>query len=161
MQKVEIIAALEKSRHDFQKSIEGLSSAELEEPGVMDDFSVKDLMVHITMWEAELVKLLWQADQGITPTTVHFQKYDLDELNSRWFQANKDRPLGQVMADFTSVRKQTIRRLSPFSEEDLADPAQYPWQRGQSLAGWIAVNSYEHEAEHIEQILEWREKQGI
>lgn len=156
MKKAEIFIALAEGRETFLEAIKGLSEKELEEPGVIDGWSVKDILIHLTRWEAELVKLLWQAKQGITPTTVHFDPASVDEINSQWFNVSKSRPFKLAMSDFLGVRKQTIRRLEALSEEELNDPQYYSWLSDQPLWKWIANDSFNHEAEHEAQIRDWR-----
>jgi hypothetical protein len=155
MNKAEILAALEESREYFLDAIDGLSDEELQQPGVIDRWSVKDILVHLTHWEAELVKLLWQTRQGKPPSTVHFSKVEVDEMNARWFQESRARSLETALEDFHGVRNQTVRRVEEFSEKDLTDPKRYPWLKGTPLWEWIAGDSFEHEAEHAAQIRAW------
>lgn len=161
MEKEEIKGRLVESHEDFMEAIEGLTEEQMQEPGVSDSWSVKDIMFHISNWEAELVKLLWQAKQGQKPTTVHFSNKSVDELNQAWYEEAKNRPLDRVMADFQAVRRQTIRRVDSFSEKDLNDPKRYPWLDDHPLWTWIAQDSFDHEAEHIEDIENWRERLEI
>jgi hypothetical protein len=154
----EILDRLEDEREAFLEAIDGLTDEQLEQPGVVGDWSIKDLLFHLTMWEAELVKLLWQAAQGVQPTTVQFSKLSVDERNALWSVQSKDRTLEQVIDDFAGVRKQTSRRVTAFKDKDLEDPQRYPWLKGHPLWVWIAEDSFKHEAEHVAQILAWREK---
>lgn len=158
MNKEEIIQTLEESRENFLDAIEDLSDDEMEEP-VFDQWTAKDILAHITMWEAELVKLLFQARQGIKPSTVHFSKESVDERNEKWYRQNKDRSLEQVLDDFHGVRNQTIRRVEAYSDKELNDPNRYTWQEGTPLWRWIASDSFEHENEHAAQIWAWREEE--
>lgn len=157
----EILDALEDQREAFLEAIDGLSDEQLEQPGVIGDWSIKDIMFHLTMWESELVKLLWQAAQGVQPTTVHFSKVSVDERNAAWSALARDRSLEQVIDDFAGVRKQTSRRLAAFKDKDLQDPKRYPWLKDHPLWVWIAEDSFKHEAEHTAQIIQWRQKLGI
>jgi hypothetical protein len=156
MNKDEIFDALEDERENFLEAIEGLSAEQLQTSGVVGEWSVKDMMIHLSAWEAELVKLLWQARQGQKPTTLHFSKIDIDEINQEWFENYRSRSLERVMDDFEAVRKQTSRRLEVFSDADLNDVQLFPWLDGQPLWEWVANDSYQHESEHAAQIREWR-----
>jgi uncharacterized protein (TIGR03083 family) len=156
MTKDEILDALEDEREKLLDAIEGLDDEQLSAPGASGDWSVKDMLYHLTMWEAELVKLLWQAKQEAPPTTIHFGKVDVDSINARWFELGKDRPLEQVLDDLQAVRKQTVRRVETFNDADLNNPQRYPWLKNHPLWVWIAEDSFKHEAEHAEQINTWR-----
>jgi hypothetical protein len=157
----EILNKLETERERFLDAIEGLSDEDLQRPGVTGEWSIKDIMSHISRWEAELVKLLWQARQGQKPTSMHFTQVEVDATNLDWFKESQFRPLRSVLDDFHAVRNQTILRVEAFSDADLRDPDRYKWAKKQPLAEWIASDSFEHEAEHREQILAWRKAQNL
>lgn len=161
MNKNDILVQLESQRERFLDAIEGLPEAELEQPGVVGVWSIKDILIHISRWEAELVKLLFQARQGKKPTSIHFTQLDVDQTNQEWYEESRDRPLRLALEDFHAVRNQTILRVETFSERDLKDPARYKWADHRPLAEWIASDSFEHEAEHCEQILTWRKTRQI
>ena len=158
MNKTEVLEALENGREEFLDLIEGLSEQELQQPGVAGDWSIKDILAHLSRWEGELVKLLWQAGQGSgTPSTMQFSPVDVDEINARWWAQSRDRPLESVLGDFHAVRTQTMRRVEAFSNQDLTDPKRFPWSEGKPLWEWVEGDSFGHEAEHAEQIRGWVE----
>jgi hypothetical protein len=149
MKKEKLLGLLETSREEFMDLLDMLDDEDFHEPGAINTWTIKDLLVHLTVWEAQLVTLLWQAKGGQRPTTVHFENLSDDEINARWYEENKDRPLAIVMDDFYGVRNQTIRRVEEFSEADLNNPERYPWLKTHPLADWIAGSSYEHDQEHL------------
>jgi len=65
-----------------------------------------------------------------------------------------------VLADFHGVRKQTVKQVESFSDEELNDPKLYKWLKDSPLWKWIANETFEHEAEHAEQIIQWREERN-
>ena len=160
MNKIEIIAALENSHERLVEVIEELTPEEMSTPGVVGDWTIKDLLAHLTRWEAELVKLLWQVPQGIQPTTILNQNISLDEINAHWHDEDQARPLERILKDFHGVREQTIRRLDHFKDDDLNNPQRYSWLGGRPLWMWVAEDSFEHDLEHLEQIQTWRENKG-
>lgn len=160
MTKTEIIAKLEEGREQFLDAIEGLSEDDMLQPGVVDEWSVKDILVHLARWETELVKLLWQANQGQKPTGALVSSDSVDELNARWYQESRARPLRLVLDDFHGVRTQTMRRVEELPEKAFNDLHYYRWLDNQPLWEWIAGDSFDHEAEHEAQIRAWRAERG-
>jgi len=156
MDKAQLLDALRAGRDKFLQAIEGLNDDAMVQPGVVGEWSVKDILVHLTRWEAELVKLLWQAGQGVKPSTVHFTSPSVDDINARWYAESRDRPLPLVLQDFHATRVQTIRRVNELTEEALVHPDHFPWTQSQPLWKWIAGDSFEHEAEHEAPIIAWR-----
>jgi hypothetical protein len=160
MKKAEIISALKEGRSNFLDAIHDLSDQEMENSIVFADWTVKDILVHLTRWEAELVKLLWQARQGIMPSTAHFSQESVDDINARWYKESRARPFEIVLDDFYGIRTQSIRRVEALKEKLLVDPSIFPWLNGEPLWKWIAGDSFEHEAEHENQIRIWKVGKG-
>lgn len=156
MSKETVLSSLKASREAMLKAVEGLDDQALQEPGVLGDWSVKDILVHVSLWEAELVKLLWQAREGRKPSSAQLGRESVDELNAQWYQVHKDRAIEQVLEDFNAVRHQTARRVDSYTDKELADPDLFPWLNGEPLEQWIAEDSYGHESEHTAQIIAWR-----
>lgn len=149
MNKAKLLQVLEDSRETLLSYIEQLEDEQMLAPKTVGGWSVKDLLVHLTLWEAHLITLLFQARQGQKPNTIHFSNLSDDEINARWQAENKDRDLELVLDDFYGVRPQTIRRVKEFSERDLFEAGRYSWANERALWEWIAGSSYEHEQEHL------------
>ncbi len=160
MDRARLLKAMEQGREDFMKSLDGLSEDDLLAPDVTGLWSVKDILFHLTMWEAELVTLLWQALENQNPTTAHTSGETLDKTNASWTALGAGRSLAQVFEDFYNVRKQTIRRLNAFRNVDFENPTRYAWLSGRSLWEWVAEDTFRHDAEHAAEIRLWREGKG-
>lgn len=161
MDKSELLEALEDSHQEMLEMLEDVPDEALLAPGVVGDWSIKDILAHLTYWEGQIVTLLFQAQHGVPkPTTVHFSPgtETVDEVNRRWYESGKDRPLEMIWQDWEGVRKQTVRRVSDFSDKDLNDPERFTWLGGTPLYQWILNDSIEHEGEHADQIREWLEQ---
>ena len=156
MKKHELLTALKTEREKLLATIEGLPDQVLINEGVLGEWTIKDLLAHLTVWEAELVTLIAFTRQGKRPK-ISITGRDVDELNAKWYAENKSRPLDRVLADFHGVRKQTIRQVETLNEADLTDSQKYPWLNNIPLWKWIAEDSFAHDAEHAVHIREWRE----
>ena len=55
MTRDEILEALHASRAQVEAALTGLTDAQLIEPGALGEWSVKDILSHLTAWEAEAV----------------------------------------------------------------------------------------------------------
>ena len=58
MDKQQLLKQLEKAWAAIKESYAGLSDSQLTEPGVMGNWSVKDILAHVTTWEEEALKYL-------------------------------------------------------------------------------------------------------
>jgi hypothetical protein len=159
MTKTELVEALEDGHAEMVEMLEDLPEASMLEPGVIGNWSIKDILYHLSMWEGQLVTLLFQVSRGMeNPTTLHFGEETVEEINQRWFSAGQRRPLDLVWQDWVSVRKQTLRRVSDIPETDLTNPNKFGWLKGEPLLQWIADDTIEHEEEHGDAIREWLDR---
>ncbi|MBI2976145.1 MAG: ClbS/DfsB family four-helix bundle protein, partial [Chloroflexi bacterium] len=127
MNKSEILTALQSSRAAMLQALDGLSDSDRQQPGAVDQWSVKDVLAHLVRWEVELVTLLAQARQGKKPTYADFSPEKVDDVNAQWQRDDRDRPLEKILADFHGVRKQTIRQVESFSDDELTNPKLFQW----------------------------------
>ncbi len=158
MSKKEILERLRTERARLEAAIAGLSEETMRQPGAVGHWSVKDVLAHITAWEAELVTALWYNTIGRRPRLADIR--NVDAWNERRYKENKDRPLERILNDFHGVHEQLLQRVEALSDEELDDPRLYEWTGGKTLAEVIAENSYAHEAEHAEQIEAYRRQLG-
>jgi hypothetical protein len=165
MNKEELLTRLDESREGFLEAIEGLDEQQMITPGVCGDWSIKDILVHLARWEAELVKLLWQVRQGQKPDSALLSALQGgesdDDINARWYKESRNRLLDQALEDFHAVRTQTMRRVESFLDKELTDPNRYKFLEGHPLWEWVAGDSFEHEEAHLPDILAWRKSLNI
>lgn len=157
MNKDEILDALEDSREAFLDLLDQVPDELWEQPGVSGEWSIKDILYILTMREAELVKMLWQIDQGISPGAIMQEGEAADIRAAQWKIQGQTRSLDQVVNDFRGVRKQTYRRLLPIHEKAFEDTSYYPWLNNQPLWQWVAAASFEYETKQGQIIKKWLE----
>lgn len=155
MTKDELLRQLAENRAQWNALIESLSTEELIRPDACGYWSVKDVLVHISRWEAEAIKALFQADQNATPDCEYFNA-DYLKVNEVWYQESKDRELERVLADYHAVRKQLVQRLTAFPEPELTDPARYPWMNHHGLIVLVKEIALDHEVDHLQGLKSWR-----
>jgi len=147
MTKPELLQAIQKGRADFEAALAELSPEQMTAPGAMGEWSVKDILGHIGMWESRLVTTLYAIEQGATPQTFHTQA-KVDKANAESYAEQRDRPLDRVLADFHGVHKQLLKRLEAVKERDLNDPKRFKWMEGEPLEKLVAGDTFVHYAEH-------------
>jgi hypothetical protein len=156
LKKSDLLAALETGHEEILQLIEGIPEEELTRPNAVGAWSVKDVLSHLLIWEAETVKLLYMAESNRKPQTAHFKTISDDEQNAIWYEQFKDRPYMDVWNDFVTIRDQTIARVNRFSDSDLNNPGLFPWLKGKSLAQIIEEYILQHDAEHLEGLKAWQ-----
>jgi hypothetical protein len=74
----------------------GLDDAQLVEPGVVDDWSVKDIVAHVTTWEQEALEHLPLIIAGGTPPRYAAQG-GIDAFNARATEDGRRLSLAEVL----------------------------------------------------------------
>jgi uncharacterized protein (TIGR03083 family) len=156
MNKGQLLETIQKEREAFEACFADLTPEQMTPPGVMGEWSVKDILGHIATWEAWLVTLLYSIERGVTPKLP--RSSDVDKINAQSVAEQRDRPLERVLADFQAVHAQLLKRLGAVKERDLTDPMRFSWAKGKPLEEFVANNTYEHYAEHRPAIEVWRSK---
>ena len=158
MNQRDLLKALAASRAEVDAALAGLTEAQMTEPGVLGDWTLKDSLAHLTAWEVELLTALGKWARGQTPKPAGDTEAETNALNAKWHKDYQARPLDRVRADYGSVRAQTLRQVEHLTDADLATPRK--WLKGGTLHDMILSETIEHDAEHLPQIRAWRESQG-
>jgi hypothetical protein len=152
MNRDEILEELDRVREELLVAIEPLPDEALLQPGVMDDWTLADILAHLVVWESEMVTALLRIDQGKTPTRLVDAFADVDGYNAGRYKENKGRDLDRTFEDLIGVRVQLEEWLAEFSDKDLNNPKRYSWSKGLPLWHIIAENSFRHETQHLPSI---------
>jgi uncharacterized protein (TIGR03083 family) len=156
MTKDELIAELEREWEALQAAIDGLTDEQLTRMPVVGEWTVKDLLAHIAVWESRLVTALFKAERGFVPSDLVEADAEVDALNAQFYREQKDRPLDRILEDLHDVHLALVNRLEAFPEQALNDPRKFKWMKGEPLSRMVAGDSVEHYREHAEDIGRWR-----
>ena len=156
MTKRELLLAIQQERAAFEAALAGLTPEQMTAPGVMGEWSVKDLLGHVALWESRLVTILYSVERGVAPKTLGSS--EVDRVNAESYAEQRERPLGRVLADFHAVHVQLLKRLDALADRDLSDSKRFPWMEGEPLEKLVAGDTFEHYAEHRPAIETWRKK---
>ncbi len=155
MTKDELLQKIESEWDNLQAALDGLTEEQMHQSGVVGEWTIKDVLAHLTAWQTRLIATLFKAEKGFTPDTTEAGK-TVDQMNEKFYREMKDRPFDQVWDDLDSSYHQLLSRLEGWKEKDLFDAKRFRWMQGKPFVEYIAGDSYEHYAEHAAQIREWR-----
>ena len=160
MNRQQLLKRLDDAWAALKESYAGLADSEMMVPGVVGEWSVKDILAHLTAWQSELVTALSQLDNPKrVPEIIKID--DLDEWNEEQYRTNARRSLQAVREDFQGVHKHLLKAVEELDNDTLENVRKFPWMEGEPLWYLIAENGYWHEEEHADQVRRWRDEQGI
>src|ERR1051325_3964377 len=110
MDRAQLLKRLDKAWQAFKASYAGLSEAELMAPGVTDDWSVRDIIAHVTWWEEEALTHLPHILDGKKPPLYSAMYGGIDAFNAQQTELKRGLPLAEVLRQ----QDETHRRLIDF-----------------------------------------------
>jgi hypothetical protein len=147
MDRQALLKKLDQAWTAFKESFADLTESRLTEPGVMGDWSVKDILAHVTTWEEEALKYLPLILAGGRPP--RYVRYGgIDAFNAKRTEEKRDLSLHEVLRQLDD----THRRLIALVQH--TDGAQF--QSETRFRHRLRLDTYSHYPQHAEAIREWR-----
>ena len=143
-----LMATIGQRWDELLASVDGLSDEEMLEPGVVGDWSVKDILAHVTTWEEEALKHLPEIAAG-KPQQRYKDVYGgLNAFNALKFAENRERSLDEVRRRLTNVHARLLDYL-----ETVPDELLHSRERFRTRLRW---DTYSHYPLHAEHVSAWR-----
>ena len=95
MNKDELIQKIQGEWDNLQEVLDGLTEEQLHRPGVVGEWTIKDILAHITAWQTRLITAMFKAEKGFTPDTTEAGK-TVDQMNEKFYQG-LDPDLQQIL----------------------------------------------------------------
>lgn len=156
--KEQLLAVLQKEQAGWQKLLDDIGEARMTEPGVTREWSIKDIVAHLTGWRRRTVGRLQAAlKQEPEPTPLWPSQLQTDdEINAWIYASHRDRPLADILQESDVVFQQLVDTLSAFPEAELLAPNRFGWMGGEPLSG-AAFFAHFHD-EHESDMRAWLDK---
>ena len=127
----------------------GLDTTQLLQPNSCGEWSVKDVIAHVSWYERQMVGMITTRSLAGSP----WWNLTLEVRNAAIQAENRDRPLEEILKESQEVFGELMKQLESLSEEDLHTannfkdmPTEWvPWEV-------IASNTFEHYPDHSRDI---------
>ncbi len=149
MKKIQVIEMLEQAWKDFQDSFSGLSDAEMVKQGVTGDWSVKDIIAHVSWWEEEALNHLPEVLQGIRPQRYSVLYGGIDAFNALMTEKWRGLTLEEVLKQTDETHRKLLEYLKGVPEEHFTSDSRFRRR--------LRLDTYSHYPIHTQVILSWRD----
>jgi hypothetical protein len=146
-----ILAELEASRERLVAAAEGLSEDQMTKP-VVGEWSVKDLLAHVACWEEVLLPDIRRLARGDAPALAAFDIKKVDEWNEKLMSLRRHFSLDQARRELELRRRQLLDAIA-----ELPDSALVEGQFARNLLKVCVI----HDGEHMQDIRDWRKREGL
>ncbi len=151
MDKQQLLKQLEKAWAALKEAYVGLSDSQMTEPGVMDNWSVRDILAHVTTWEEEALKYLPLILTGGRPPR-YIQYGGIDAFNAQMTEQKRSLPLSDVLRHLDETHRRLIDYIRSVPEEHFTRETRFRHR--------LRLDTYSHYPKHARAIREWRERSG-
>lgn len=149
MDKQQLLKRLETAWMALKESYSGLSEAQLLEPGVMGEWSVKDSLAHVTIWEEEALKYLPVITRGEKPP--RYTRYGgIDGFNAQMVEQRRSLALSEVLNQLDETHRRLVSYLQSVPEEFFKGETPFRHR--------LRLDTYGHYPLHSKAIQQWRER---
>lgn len=137
----EFIALSETSWSRWLATVNSLSNEQIHQPGTCGDWSVKDLIGHIAVWENVAIDKIRAILEDAMPTFSE----SLDEFNDRTAKEFRDLSLDDLLANMHKTHERLLGAFESASRSsnDILDRVEWA----------IAEDAWKHYDEHRRQII--------
>ena len=163
MTKEKILSTLLSERANWETLLSTIDTSRMTQPGVAGEWSLKDIIAHIAVYEEWISVVIEELMRGETKTLDSAEPgdVDVDYRNARFFREHQHRSLPEVLEYSQNSFQHLLTVVQSLPEEELIGaspsfrsllPAYWPdvplWQA-------IAGDAWEHYHQHIPDIQAW------
>jgi hypothetical protein len=126
--------------------VEDMPADSLTSPKTIGEWSVKDVLAHITVWEEETAKafVIWKI--GVEPDWGHIK--DLDEFNNSTVKDRRKQTLPKIIEQLKLAHNGVMDNVKSMSDADIK-------KRG-GVPKWLVTQITMHINEHTERIIAYK-----
>lgn len=149
----QLLQQINTSWRDLQDYLASLTETQMTVPSDAAGWTVKDHLIHLTVWEDGIYALLC-CDSRLEAMGFEEGAWEMgiEAINAAIQQRYHNVPLAEAQQMADSHHRQFLELLSSMSDEDLLRPYQHydpNTERQQPVYHWVLGNSAEHYAEHL------------
>ena len=105
MKKTELLDWLQEEYQKFEAFLDQIGETRMNQPGVAGDWSMKDIVAHLTGWQPRLTSNIQAAQRGEpeppAPWPTHIQEED--DINAWIYESNRERSVSEVLDESRRV----------------------------------------------------------
>lgn len=144
----QVLDRLDAAWMDFEESHAGLSESQLVIPGVTRQWSVRDVIAHVSWWEEEALKHLPHIREGQRPPRYSVTYGGIDAFNALMTEKWRTLSVAEVLRDHASVHRRLREYVHGVPDEMFAGETRFRRR--------LRLDTYGHYPKHAKAIRAWR-----
>jgi hypothetical protein len=163
MTKAALLDKIATSYTSWQALVDRVPRERMAGPGFAGEWSLKDVIAHLTVFERWTADHLEASARGETlPEVVPWgppdgNTADVDAQNAAFYRHFRETPLDKVLSSAQEHHQRLVASVERLAESDINDAEKFAWTDGNPLWQAIQGNSYEHYDDHQPSVRAWLE----
>jgi hypothetical protein len=146
--RAQLLERLDEAWKALNESYIGMSDVEMQEPGVIGNWAIKDIIVHVSSWEQECLEHLPIILAGGRPPRYSVTYGGIDAFNAQVTEGKRNLSLAEVLRQRDDTHRRLVAFIEILPEELFASETR--------VRRRIKLDTYGHYPKHSEAIAEWR-----
>jgi hypothetical protein len=146
----QVLARLDAAWMDFEESHAGLSESRMAIPGVTQEWSVRDVIAHVSWWDEEALKHLPDIREGRRPPRYSVTYGGIDAFNALMTEKWRKLSLADVIREHLDVHRRLREYVMRVPDELFARETRFRRR--------LRLDTYGHYPRHAKAIRAWRQR---
>ncbi len=150
--KSELLEQIRSERRRLEDLLAGLPPERMLQPGACGEWTVRDVLAHLSAWERRMLAWTGSHLRGEPPDVP--LPWDVGRMNAEAHAQTRDLSLAEVLEEFRGSYRQSLALAESLTEAQLLTDYADTWPMGPLWTG-VAANMNWHYREHREGFEKW------
>ncbi len=144
--KTDLLTAINQERGALEAILKTLTPKQMIEPGVVGEWSVKDVLAHLVEWEQMVLGWYRAGLRGDIPEmpAPGYKWNQTPQLNQMIYEKHHDKPLGKVMEEFHASHREILGVIQELSNEELFTAGRNAWTQKNTMGTYFVSATSGH-----------------
>jgi len=148
MDKQKLLSQIQRAWESLEDAYAGLTPGQLETPGAIGAWSIKDALAHVTTWEEEALKNLPIILEGKRTARYKDLYGGIDAFNDEMVERKRALPLGDVLEQLDATHRRLVKYIAEAPDAEFTSETRFRRR--------IRWDTYSHYPHHEKAIRDWR-----
>jgi uncharacterized protein (TIGR03083 family) len=146
--KAQLLETMQKEHQALDQALAPLTSEQISAVSRATQWSIKDVLAHLTAWEQMCLGWYKAGRRGQTPPlpAKGYNWAQLPALNQHILETHRDSPLDDIRRKYRASYQQMLKTVQALAEEELFTPGRYAWTNKNLLAAYFISATSSHYA---------------
>lgn len=150
-----VLFRMARARTSVLAALQGLQAGSADRPLGEKRWSVRQMVLHLSGWDARVTEAVEPAIAGVPPQWAGYGKKDFDRLNGEAVERFAHLSWDDALRQLHTARQELLAAI-----EGIPDEPMHVWGEEHALGGmlnWVAP----HDLHHADIVKRWRAREGV